>query len=161
MRRPWLWSAPIVIAGALAGLGGHPRVLAHAAGFTALALALELAWRGNGVRTPVYRRHLMIFGLMALLGGGFSGIYALGMFTRRANWQGCVIGIVASIVMTVAAKYGTSLHVLMYGVVSISACMVFGYLGSLFFPAPTQSLRGLTIFDQLKAPIDPAQVRGH
>jgi len=99
--------------------------------------------------------------LMALLGGGFSGIYALGMFTRRANWQGCVIGIVASIVMTVAAKYGTSLHVLMYGVVSISACMVFGYLGSLFFPAPTQSLRGLTIFDQLKAPIDPAQVRGH
>ncbi len=99
--------------------------------------------------------------LMALLGGGFSGIYALGMFTRRANWQGCVIGIVASIVMTVAAKYGTSLHVLMYAVVSISACMVFGYLGSLFFPAPTQSLRGLTIFDQFKTPIDPAQVRGH
>jgi SSS family transporter len=99
--------------------------------------------------------------LMALLGGGFSGIYALGMFTRRANWQGCVIGIVASILMTLAAKYGTSLHVLMYAVVSISACMVFGYLGSLFFPAPTQSLRGLTVFDQFKTPIDPAQVRGH
>jgi UDP-2,3-diacylglucosamine pyrophosphatase LpxH len=37
-------------------------------GFAALALVLELAWRGNGVRTPVYRRHLTIFGLMALLG---------------------------------------------------------------------------------------------
>jgi len=88
--------------------------------------------------------------LMALLGGGFSGIYALGMFTRRANYQGCVIGIVASIVLTVLTKFGTSLHVLMYAVVSTGACMIFGYLGSLFWPAPTQSLRGLTIFDPVK-----------
>ena len=101
--------------------------------------------------------------LMALLGGGFAGIYALGMFTRRANWQGCVIGILASIVLTLLAKYGTSLHVLMYAFVSTSGCMVFGYLGSLFFPAPTQSLRGLTIFDQVKGgvPPDPAQLRTH
>ncbi len=42
--------------------------------------------------------------LMALLGGGFSGIYALGMFTRRANWQGAVTGIIASIVATVLTK---------------------------------------------------------
>lgn len=101
--------------------------------------------------------------LMALLGGGFSGIYALGMFTRRANWQGCVIGIVASIVFTLLTKFYTPLHVLMYAVISTSACMIFGYLGSLFFPAPTQSLRGLTIFDQVKGggPTDPAQLRAH
>ena len=101
--------------------------------------------------------------LMALLGGGFSGIYALGMFTRRANWQGCVIGIVASIVFTLLTKFYTPLHVLMYAVISTSACMIFGYLGSLFFPAPTQSLRGLTIFDQVKGgvPTDPARVRPH
>jgi len=101
--------------------------------------------------------------LMALLGGGFAGIYALGMFTRRANWQGCVIGIVASIALTVGAKYGTHLHVLMYAFVSTSGCIIFGYLGSLLFPAPTQSLRGLTIFDQVKGgvPTDPATVRAH
>ncbi len=101
--------------------------------------------------------------LMALLGGGFSGIYALGMFTRRANWQGAVTGIVASIVLTLLTKFYTNFHVLMYGVVSIIACMVFGYLGSLFFPAPTQSLRGLTIFDQVKGglPTDPGKVRAH
>ena len=101
--------------------------------------------------------------LMALLGGGFSGIYALGMFTRRANWQGCVIGIVASIVCTLLTKFYTPLHVLMYAVISTGACMIFGYLGSLFFPAPTQSLRGLTIFDQVKGgvPTDPARLRAH
>ena len=101
--------------------------------------------------------------LMALLGGGFSGIYALGMFTRRANWQGCVVGIVASIVLGLLTKFYTPLHVLMYAVVTTGACMIFGYLGSLLFPAPTQSLRGLTIFDQVKGgvPIDPARLRAH
>ena len=99
--------------------------------------------------------------LMALLGGGFAGIYALGMFTRRANYQGCVIGIIASIILTFAAKYGTSLHVLMYAFVSTSGCMVFGYLGSLFFPPPNQSLRGLTIFDQIPPSSDPVLPRGH
>jgi SSS family solute:Na+ symporter len=94
--------------------------------------------------------------LMALLGGGFSGIYALGMFTRRANYQGCVIGIIASVVLTVLTKLYTPLHVLMYAVVSTSACMIFGYLGSLFWPVPAQSLRGLTIFDQVKGGRPPA-----
>jgi hypothetical protein len=48
-------------------------------------------------------------------------------------------------------------------VVSTSACMIFGYLGSLFWPVPVQSLRGLTIFDQVKggAPADPASLRTH
>ena len=101
--------------------------------------------------------------LMALLGGGFAGIYALGMFTRRANWQGCAAGIVASIVLTALAKLYTPLHVIAYMVVSVGGCMIFGYLASLAFPAPTHSLRGLTIFDQLKEPlpVDPAAVRGH
>jgi Na+/proline symporter len=101
--------------------------------------------------------------LMALLGGGFAGIYALGMFTRRANWQGCVIGIVASIIATVFTKFCTPLHVLMYGFISTAACMVFGYAGSLFWPGPTQSLRGLTIYDQVKGglPVDPNKVRAH
>ncbi|MDB6094346.1 MAG: sodium symporter family protein [Verrucomicrobia bacterium] len=103
------------------------------------------------------------FELMALLGGGFAGIYALGMFTRRANWQGCAVGIAASIVLTVLAKLYTPLHVVTYAVVSVGGCMVFGYLGSYFFPPPKQSLAGLTIYDQLSKPLslDPAAARGH
>ena len=93
--------------------------------------------------------------LMALLGGGFAGIYALGMFTRRANYQGCVIGIIASIVLTVLTKLFTPLHVLMYAFVSTSACMVFGYLGSLFYSPPRQSLLGLTIYTPRQSPVVP------
>jgi SSS family transporter len=101
--------------------------------------------------------------LFSLLGGGFAGIYALGLFTRRANWQGCVIGIVASIVLTLLTKFYTPIHVLMYTVISIGGCTFFGYLGSLFFPPPRQSLRGLTVFDQLKEGLmlDRSKLRSH
>ncbi len=84
--------------------------------------------------------------LMALLGGGFAGIYALGMFTRRANWQGCAIGIVASIVATALVSAYTPVHVIAYAVVSVGTCIVCGYLGSLPFPRPAHSLVGLTIY---------------
>lgn len=79
-RRPWFWAVPALIALAIAWLGHasalpmdvqlpHPRDwMAHAAAFAALALALELAWRGNRPGTPVYLRHLAIFGLVALFG---------------------------------------------------------------------------------------------
>jgi len=101
--------------------------------------------------------------LFSLLGGGFAGIYALGLFTRRANWQGCVIGIVASVVCTLLTKFCTPIHVLMYTVISIGACIGFGYLGSLLFPPPRQSLHGLTVFDQFKEGGTPAPSpsRGH
>jgi Na+/proline symporter len=103
------------------------------------------------------------FGFMALLGGGFAGIYALGMFTRRTNWQGAIIGILASIAATIWVNRYTSLHVLTYSVVSIGACIFFGYLGSYFFPKSTKSLQGLTVFDQLKKGtiIDTSKMRAH
>jgi UDP-2,3-diacylglucosamine pyrophosphatase LpxH len=80
MGRTWLWSLPVAIAAAAVWLGSlsalpwgiqlpHPQdYAAHAVEFATLALALELAWRGNRGGTPVYRRHLIIFGLLALFG---------------------------------------------------------------------------------------------
>jgi hypothetical protein len=70
----------VVIAGAIVWLGGlavlplgiglpHPLdYAAHAAGFALFALSLELAWRENRHGTPIYRRHLILFGLLALFG---------------------------------------------------------------------------------------------
>jgi UDP-2,3-diacylglucosamine pyrophosphatase LpxH len=80
MPRTWLWAVPVVIAGAIVWLGGlavlplgiglpHPLdYAAHAAGFALFALSLELAWRENRHGTPIYRRHLILFGLLALFG---------------------------------------------------------------------------------------------
>ncbi len=84
--------------------------------------------------------------LSGLLSGGFAGAYTLGMFTRRANWQGVVIGITISIMLTVVAWSQNLVHPYFYMPISIFICIVTGYLGSLLFPPPAQSLEGLTIF---------------
>ncbi len=84
--------------------------------------------------------------LAGLLGGGFAGAYTLGMFTRRANSQGVAIGIVSAIVLTFIAWWYDLVHPYFYLAISILVCVVVGYVASLFFPAPTRSLQGLTIY---------------
>ncbi|MFK3650150.1 sodium:solute symporter [Lysobacter enzymogenes] len=84
--------------------------------------------------------------LAGLLGGGFAGAYTLGMFTRRANWQGVAIGIGASIVLTLGIWTLRAVHPYYYLAISIALCIAIGYVASLFFPAPTRSLEGLTIY---------------
>lgn len=84
--------------------------------------------------------------MAGLLGGGFAGAYTLGMFTRRANSAGVSIGVATAIVVTVAAWWNNLVHPYFYLGISIFTCIVVGYLASLFFPAPTRSLVGLTIF---------------
>lgn len=86
--------------------------------------------------------------LAGLLGGGFAGAYTLGMFTRRANSQGVAIGIVSAIVLTFVAWWFDLVHPYFYLAISILVCVVVGYLASLCFPAPSRSLKGLTIHRQ-------------
>ena len=88
--------------------------------------------------------------LAGLLGGGFAGAYTLGMFTRRANSPGVAIGAAASITLTTIAWFFKLVHPYFYLAISIMLCIVIGYVASLFFPAPTRSLKGLTIYDQDK-----------
>lgn len=92
------------------------------------------------------------FVLWGVLGGGFAGCYGLGMFTKRANWQGAFIGVAASLVITLIVWRGKLVAPVLYPTFGIFACMVFGYVGSLFFPAPQQSLLGLTVYTARKDP---------
>ncbi|MFT3763257.1 MAG: sodium:solute symporter [Pseudoxanthomonas sp.] len=84
--------------------------------------------------------------LAGLLGGGFAGAYTLGMFTRRANSPGVAIGIGCSIALTFAAWSVNLVHPYFYLAISILLSIVIGYLASLLFPPPKQSLQGLTIY---------------
>ena len=88
--------------------------------------------------------------LAGLLGGGFAGAYTLGMFTRRANAPGVAIGIGASIFLTLIAWSFKLVHPYFYLAISIMLCIVIGYLASLCFPAPTRSLKGLTIYRDME-----------
>lgn len=83
--------------------------------------------------------------LAGLMGGGFAGAYTLGMFTRRANWQGVSIGIGTAIALTTLAWSFDLVHPYFYLAISIMICIVVGYAASLLFPPPAHSLAGLTI----------------
>jgi SSS family transporter len=117
-----------------------------AAGLIGVGTALLLGRAGTASAFDTW------FVLWGVLGGGFAGCYGLGMFTKRANWQGAFIGVAASLVVTLIVWRGKLVAPVLYPTFGIFACLVFGYLGSLFFPAPAQSLLGLTVYTQRKDP---------
>ncbi len=91
--------------------------------------------------------------LVALVGGGFPGVFALGMLTRRANAPGVLIGAVASIAVTWWVQTFTSANVFVHSFFAIASCMIVGYLASLLFPGatkPREALRGLVLWEKNK-----------
>jgi solute:Na+ symporter, SSS family len=114
-----------------------------ATGVAGMGLALILS------RYDIHSLFDVSIELAGLLGGGFAGAYTLGMFTRRANWQGVAIGIAVAIVLTTLAWSMGLVHPYFYLAISILLCIGVGYAASLFFPAPSaHSLVGLTIYEQ-------------
>lgn len=84
--------------------------------------------------------------LFGLFGGSCAGAYTLGLFTRRANWQGVAIGIVLASIITLAVWTFGLIHPYLYLALAIASSIVIGYVASLLFPPPAHSLEGLTIF---------------
>jgi SSS family transporter len=87
--------------------------------------------------------------LVALFGGGFSGVFALGLLSRRAHAKGVLIGAIASIIITWLVQQHTALSPFAHSFVAIASCMLIGYIASLVLPPPAaRSLAGLTLWDQ-------------
>ena len=124
---------------------------------------LYVAWGGEGVLGT-------LFGLYAIVSAGIVGIFLLGLFSRRANWQGLYIGIAAAVLYTAYAvltssKFETSNgekallldlgelnfthHKYMLGVYSHLIVLVVGYVASLFFKTPLAD-KELTIYGYLE-----------
>jgi SSS family solute:Na+ symporter len=122
-------------------------------GLVGIALALLLS------RLDIHSLLDLTIEMAGLLGGGFAGAYTLGMFTRRANSAGVSIGVATAIVVTMTAWWYDAVHPYFYLGVSIGTCIVVGYLASLFFPAPTRSLAGLTIFKDHEPVISDGSAR--
>jgi SSS family solute:Na+ symporter len=112
-------------------------------GFAATGMALFLAWRNVPSLWDEFLR------LAALLGGGFPGVFALGLLTRRANGPGVCVGAVASIVFTWWLQTFTATSVFFHTFLAIVCTMVVGYAASWLFAsrAGPKSLRGLTVWD--------------
>lgn len=97
--------------------------------------------------------------LGGVLGGGFAGCYALGIFTKRSNWQGTMIGVAVSLVLTLYVWTQNAVHPFFYIVIANLTTIIVGYFSSYLFPATTRDLLGLTIYTRRKTPIviEPAQ----
>jgi solute:Na+ symporter, SSS family len=87
--------------------------------------------------------------ITALLGGGFLGIYILGMFTTRATTAGSITGALASIVCVLYIRSFTPIHWTFYNPVAVLSCIVIGYLVSLL-GKQKKDLNGLTAFTMIK-----------
>ncbi len=109
-------------------------------------LGMSVAWLLS--RYDIHSLFDISIELFGVLGGGFAGVYTLGMFTRRANWQGVSIGVAVSITLTMLAWSVSLVHPYFYLAISILLCIVLGYAASWLFPAPSRaSLKGLTIYE--------------
>ncbi|MBM4041840.1 MAG: sodium/solute symporter [Planctomycetes bacterium] len=93
--------------------------------------------------------------MLGLLGGALAGVFALGIFTRRANGPGALIGAAAGTVLSALAWRCTAIHFYLYGAIGVAVAFAVGYAASFAFPRAAQPLDGLTAFTMRKAP-DPA-----
>jgi hypothetical protein len=119
------------------------RVLAVFIGAIGTSIALVLAtWE---IRS-LYTFFLMVLGLFT---GGLAGLFVLGIFTRRANAWGSLVGAAVSAAVMAVARWRPQwvpVHELLYGVLSLVICVGVGYVASLVIPAAVKSLAGLTVF---------------
>ncbi len=83
--------------------------------------------------------------ILGLFGGALAGVFALGIFTRRAHGAGALVGIVVSAAVLFAVQRHTRVHFFLYGAIGICTCIATGYLASLLLPAAPRPLHGLTI----------------
>lgn len=85
--------------------------------------------------------------VIGMTGGALAGLFALGIFTRRANGPGALTGAVTSIIVLILVKNYSDVTFFLYGTIGISTCFCVGYLASLVIPSSTGPLDGLTLRD--------------
>jgi len=73
--------------------------------------------------------------LVGLLGGPLAGVFALGMFTRRANAAGAVAGLALGAVVVFCVHQFTQVHFFLYAGIGIAVCLSAGYAVSVLFSA--------------------------
>ena len=84
--------------------------------------------------------------IIGLLSSGLAGLFALGIFTHRANGIGVIIGAITSAIVLYFIKFYTPVNFYFYAFPGFVVCFVVGYLTSLVIPVKDKSLEGLTLY---------------
>lgn len=109
-------------------------------GLAATVTALLLATYDFGSLWDVFLE------VMSLFGGALGGLFALGIFTKRATGPGALVGALTSAVVLYLVRTYTPLHFLTYAAVGASVCLLVGYAASLVLPGRPKDLTGLTVY---------------
>ena len=72
--------------------------------------------------------------VIGLFGSALAGIFILGIFTKKANWKGTMVGAILSVLVLVIVKYSTPLNFYIYPLIGIPICVISGYIFSLIIP---------------------------
>lgn len=86
--------------------------------------------------------------MLGLTGSALAGLFALGLFTRRAHGAGALVGAAAAVAVLAGVKFGTNLHLFTYGAIGFGVVMGVGYFASLVLPGAGKDLAGLTVHTQ-------------
>src|SRR5690606_22452307 len=96
-------------------------------GVLAVTIACLLGAQGVGSAFDMFQR------ILGLTTSGLCGLFVLGMFTRRANAIGAIIGVIGSLVVLLLIQSQTRVHVYLYPFIGITTCVGLGYVASLPF----------------------------
>lgn len=116
------------------------RAITIVTGVGATGLALWLAARGGA--PSLWDLMIVVLGLLM---SSLTGLFMLGIFTRRASSAGAIVGAAAGVVALVAVQR-TDVNFFLYTAVGIVACVVVGYVVSLIVPPRTPVDVNLTAF---------------
>lgn len=100
-------------------------------------------------------------GLLGILASGLAGLFALGIFSRRAHGAGALIGAVVSAVVLWFVQRHTPVHFFLYGLIGFATCVIVGGLASMLWPVrERRDLAGLT-WRTVLAPAAGTTIRPH
>jgi SSS family transporter len=86
---------------------------------------------------------LMVTGMLL---SPITGMFVLGIFTKRANQRGVWIGVLTAIAVNYYFVFHSSVHPMVYIVVGTFSTVIIGYLASRILGGVKKDLKGLTIF---------------
>ena len=117
--------------------------LARVSTFTlgVLGMVLALLFASSNIKS-LWDQFMKILGLF---GGSMCGLFCLGIFTKRANGPGAIIGALAGAAGVFFVEQYTNIHFLLYALVGITVCCLCGYFASAIFSDSRKSIAGLTI----------------
>ncbi len=118
------------------------RVLTVIFGMIATGMGLWMAANQEAIKS-LWDMYMKILGLVM---GGLTGLFVLGIFTRRANGVGALVGAITSACLLWIVQTYTHIHFFLYSAIGIISCVLIGYIVSLIFPTREKSVAGLTYY---------------